>query len=69
MYAIRSYYAGITRDSIAVDWTWTDPASGEARPVRLIDTAGMRKRARVDTHAEIASVAMARRRLTQADVA
>ena len=33
--------AGITRDSIAVDWTWHDPDGG-ARPVRLIDTAGMR---------------------------
>ena len=28
--------AGITRDSIAVDWTWTDPDSGEARPVRTV---------------------------------
>ena len=34
--------AGITRDSIAIDWTWTDPDSGEERAVRLIDTAGMR---------------------------
>lgn len=39
--------AGITRDSIAVDWKWTDPATNEARDIRLIDTAGMRKRARV----------------------
>ena len=39
--------AGITRDSIAVDWVWEDPASGETRDIRLIDTAGMRKRARV----------------------
>ena len=35
----------------------------------LVDTAGIRKRARVDTHAEIASAAMARRRMAQADVA
>ncbi|HMO69690.1 MAG TPA: 50S ribosome-binding GTPase, partial [Novosphingobium sp.] len=35
--------AGITRDSIAVDWQWTDPKTGETLPVRLIDTAGMRK--------------------------
>ncbi|MCH7824907.1 MAG: ribosome biogenesis GTPase Der [Acidobacteria bacterium] len=35
----------------------------------LVDTAGIRKRARIDTHAEIASVAMARRRMTQADIA
>lgn len=33
--------AGITRDSIAIPWTW------EGREVRLIDTAGLRKRAKV----------------------
>src|SRR5690606_9265091 len=40
--------AGITRDSIAVPWEWRDPASGEVRAVKLIDTAGMRKKAKVD---------------------
>ncbi len=39
--------AGITRDSIAVDWKWNDPKTGDVREIRLIDTAGMRKRARV----------------------
>ena len=34
--------AGITRDAIAMDWSWRD------RPIRLWDTAGMRKRARID---------------------
>lgn len=48
--------AGITRDSIAIDWTWTDPA-GEPRAVRLIDTAGMRKRAKVQDKLEKLSVA------------
>lgn len=43
--------AGITRDSIAVDWSWTSP-DGEERPVRLIDTAGMRKRAKVQDKLE-----------------
>lgn len=43
--------AGITRDSIAVDWEWTD-ADGNVRPVRLIDTAGMRKRAKVQDKLE-----------------
>jgi GTPase len=43
--------AGITRDSIAVDWQWTSP-DGEERPVRLIDTAGMRKRAKVQDKLE-----------------
>ena len=48
--------AGITRDSIAVDWEWTD-RDGRVRPVRLIDTAGMRKRARVQDKLEKLSVA------------
>ncbi|WP_375197105.1 ribosome biogenesis GTPase Der [Sphingobium sp.] len=43
--------AGITRDSIAVDWQWTAP-DGQERPVRLIDTAGMRKRAKVQDKLE-----------------
>jgi GTP-binding protein len=52
--------AGITRDSIAVDWLWRDPARGphgEPRPVKLIDTAGMRKRAKVQDKLEKMSVA------------
>ncbi|WP_174297977.1 ribosome biogenesis GTPase Der [Sphingomonas bacterium] len=49
--------AGITRDAIAVDWDWRDPGSGETRPVRLIDTAGMRKRAKVQDKLEKLSVA------------
>ena len=48
--------AGITRDSIAIDWEWTDK-EGRVRPVRLIDTAGMRKRARVQDKLEKLSVA------------
>ena len=60
--------AGITRDSIAVDWAWTDPASGEERPVRLIDTAGMRKKAQVVEKLERLSVADARRAIDFAEV-
>ncbi len=60
--------AGITRDSIAVDWRWTDPASGEVRDVRLIDTAGMRKKARVTEKLEKLSVADARRAVDFAEV-
>ncbi|MDE2620344.1 MAG: ribosome biogenesis GTPase Der, partial [Sphingomonadales bacterium] len=60
--------AGITRDSIAVDWAWTDPASGEERPVRLIDTAGMRKKAQVVDKLEKLSVADARRAIDFAEV-
>lgn len=60
--------AGITRDSIAVDWQWTDPKSGETRPVRLVDTAGMRKRAKVNDKLEKLSVADARRAVDFAEV-
>ncbi len=60
--------AGITRDSIAVDWLWTDPKSGEQRPVRLIDTAGMRKKARVTEKLEKLAVADARHAVDFAEV-
>jgi GTP-binding protein len=60
--------AGITRDSIAVDWKWTDPATSEDRAVRLIDTAGMRKKARVVEKLEKMSVADARHAVDFAEV-
>ncbi len=60
--------AGITRDSIAVDWMWTDPKTGEERPVRLIDTAGMRKKARVVEKLEKMSVADALHAIDFAEV-
>ncbi|WEK41605.1 MAG: ribosome biogenesis GTPase Der [Candidatus Sphingomonas colombiensis] len=47
--------AGITRDSIAIDWEWQGPDG--PRQVRLIDTAGMRKRAKVQDKLEKLSVA------------
>ena len=59
--------AGITRDSIAIDWEWRGP-DGEVRPVRLIDTAGMRKKARVQDKLEKLSVADARRAVDFAEV-
>ncbi|WP_428332098.1 ribosome biogenesis GTPase Der [Novosphingobium sp.] len=59
--------AGITRDSIAVDFTWRDDA-GEARPIRLIDTAGMRKKANVVEKLEKMSVADARHAIDFAEV-
>jgi GTP-binding protein len=43
--------AGITRDAIPVDWTW------EGRAVRLVDTAGMRRKARVEAKLEKLAVA------------
>ena len=60
--------AGITRDSIAIDWSWTDPKTGEARPVRLIDTAGMRKKAQVTEKLERLAVADARHAVDFAEV-
>jgi GTP-binding protein len=60
--------AGITRDSIAVDWTWTDPATDAIRPIRLVDTAGMRKKAKVQDKLERLSVADARRSVDFAEV-
>ena len=43
--------AGITRDAISIDWEW------DGRPVRLVDTAGLRKKARVQGRLEHLSVA------------
>ena len=59
--------AGITRDSIAIDWRW-QAKDGTERPVRLIDTAGMRKKAKVDDKLEKLSVADARRAVDFAEV-
>jgi GTP-binding protein len=42
---------GITRDAIALEWQW------RGRPIRLVDTAGMRRRARVEDPLERLSVA------------
>ena len=60
--------AGITRDSIAIEWEWTDPATQEVRPVRLIDTAGMRKKALVVDKLEKLAVADARHAVDFAEV-
>jgi GTP-binding protein len=43
--------AGITRDSIAIEWEW------QGRPVRLIDTAGLRRKAKVEDKLERLSAA------------
>ena len=59
--------AGITRDSIAIDWEWK-ASDGTIRPVRLIDTAGMRKKAKVEDKLEKLSVADARRAVDFAEV-
>ncbi|WP_439499008.1 ribosome biogenesis GTPase Der [Bosea sp. (in: a-proteobacteria)] len=54
--------AGITRDTISVDWQW------RGRPVKLFDTAGMRKRARIEEKLEKLSVADALRAIRFAEV-
>jgi GTP-binding protein len=58
--------AGITRDTISVEWTW----KGEGRdwPVKLFDTAGMRKRARVQDALEKMSVSDTVRAIRFAEV-
>ena len=54
--------AGITRDAIAIDWQW------RGRAVKLHDTAGLRKRARVEDKLEKLSVADALRAVRFAEV-
>ena len=59
--------AGITRDSISIDWQWTDK-DGVTHPVRLIDTAGLRKRAKVDDKLERLSAHDTKRAIDFAEV-
>ncbi len=54
--------AGITRDSISVDWAW------QGQPVKLFDTAGMRRQAKVVQKLEKLSVADTLRAVRFAEV-
>ncbi len=54
--------AGLTRDSIAVDWDWKGHA------IRLFDTAGLRKKARVQERLEQLSVGDTLRAIRFAEV-
>ncbi|MEX1148066.1 MAG: ribosome biogenesis GTPase Der, partial [Sphingomonadales bacterium] len=54
--------AGLTRDSIALPWEW------DGQPVRLFDTAGLRRKARVQEKLEKLSVADALRAVQFAHV-
>jgi GTP-binding protein len=54
--------AGITRDAIAVDWHW------RGRPIRLVDTAGLRRTPRIEEKPEKLSVADALRAIRFAEV-
>lgn len=58
--------AGITRDSISVEWRWHGP--DREWPVKLFDTAGMRKKARVQSKLEKLSVADTLRAIRFAEV-
>ena len=53
---------GITRDSISIQWEWN------GQPVQLVDTAGLRKRAKVDDKLERLSAADTRRAIDYAEV-
>ena len=55
--------AGITRDSISVDWDW------RGRTIKLFDTAGMRRKSRVQAKLERLSVADALRAIRFCEVA
>lgn len=54
--------AGITRDAIEVEWQY------RGRPIRLVDTAGLRRRARVSEKLERLSTADTRRAVKYAHV-
>ncbi|MDB5430957.1 MAG: ribosome biosis GTPase Der [Caulobacter sp.] len=54
--------AGITRDAIPVDWTW------DGRNIRLVDTAGLRRKARVNEQLEKLSTSDSIRAITFAEV-
>ncbi|MFM2099865.1 MAG: hypothetical protein RLZZ366_1404 [Pseudomonadota bacterium] len=54
--------AGITRDSITIDWEW------QGREVRLIDTAGLRKKSKVEDKLERLSAADTKHAIDFAEV-
>ncbi|MEX0860956.1 MAG: ribosome biogenesis GTPase Der [Cucumibacter sp.] len=54
--------AGITRDAIMVPWQW------QGRPIRLVDTAGIRRRARVQEKLEKLSVGDALNAIRYAEI-
>jgi GTP-binding protein len=58
--------AGLTRDSISIEWRWQAP--DRDWPVKLFDTAGMRKKAKVQSKLEKLSVADTLRAIQFAEV-
>ncbi len=59
--------AGITRDSITIDWQWASPDAGN-REVRLIDTAGLRRKSKVEDKLEKLSAADTKHAIDFAEV-
>ena len=55
--------AGITRDAVETQWSW------RGRPLRLVDTAGLRRRARIDDRLERLSVSDTLRVVRECQVA
>ncbi len=60
--AITSPIAGTTRDAVNVEWDW------DGRRIRLIDTAGLRRKARVEEGLEKMSVSAAIEEIKMAEV-
>ena len=58
--------AGITRDSIGIEWRWAD--EDRDWPIKLFDTAGMRKKAKVQEKLERLSVSDGLRAVSFAEV-
>jgi GTP-binding protein len=65
--AIVSPIPGTTRDAVDSVFTTRDEAGGELR-LRLIDTAGIRRKGKTEEMAEKLSVVMARKHIERADV-
>lgn len=59
--------AGITRDAITIDWQWRSPDAG-MREVRLIDTAGLRRKSKVEDKLEKLSAADTKHAIDFAEV-
>lgn len=60
--AITSPIAGTTRDAVDVEWDW------DGRRIRLVDTAGLRRKARVEEGLEKMSVSVAIEEIKMAEV-
>jgi GTP-binding protein len=60
--AITSPVAGTTRDAVIAEWDW------EGRAIKLVDTAGLRRKAKVDEDLEKLSVADALESIKMAEV-